>query len=137
MEIRGCRAPHRPRSRRKHAPATVDPVGAAELEAERDSIKQAIQSTVRSLKGAAMEDARDELERLGARRNEIEAQLAQIKNVKQADLRPVERVVEDALIVLAEDSRQLLALAGEPLRDAVNMLIPSLSVDMETKERSN
>lgn len=108
--------------------------GTAELEAERDSIKHAIQSTVRSLKGAALEDARDELERLGARRNEIEALLAQIKSVKQADLRPVEQVVEDALIVLVEDSRQLLTLAGEPLRDAVNMLIPSLSVDMATKK---
>jgi hypothetical protein len=70
---------------------------------------------------------------LGTRRNEIEARLAQIQNVQQKDLRPVEQVVEEALAILAEVSERLLTFSAEPLREAVNRLVPSLSVDMETK----
>jgi hypothetical protein len=113
--------------------AEQDAPGIAELEAERDEIKQVIQSTIRALKGAALKDVQEELERLGARRNEIEARLTQIQNVQQRDLRPVEQVVEEALAILAEESERLLTLSAEPLRDAVNRLILSLSVDMETK----
>ena len=38
------------------------------------------------------------------------------------------------MMVLAKESQRLLILSGEPLREAVNRLIPTLSVDMETKE---
>jgi hypothetical protein len=113
--------------------ASHDAPGVAELEAEREELKQAIQSTVRTLKGAALADAQEELERMGARRNEIEARLAQVRNVQQRDSRPAEQVVDEAIVVLAEDSQRLLTLAGEPLREAVNRLVPSLSVDMESK----
>ena len=114
--------------------AQQDAPGVAELESERDELKQQITATIRALKGAALADAQDELERMGARRNEIEARLAQIRNFQQKDLRTVEQVVEEALVVLAEESERLLTLSAEPLRDAVNRLIPSLSVDMYTKE---
>jgi hypothetical protein len=113
--------------------AAQDAPGVAELEAERDELKQLIQGTLRSLKGAALADAQEQLERWGDRRNEIEARLAQTRSVQQQDLRPVEQVVDEALAVLADDSRQLLMLSGEPLRDAVNQLVTSLTVDMETK----
>lgn len=109
-----------------------DAPGVAELETERDELKQQIQAALR-LKGAALADVRDELERMGARRNEIEARLSQIRSSEHCDLRPVEQVVEHTLTVLAEDSRSLLTLSGEPLREAVNRLIPNLSVDMESK----
>jgi hypothetical protein len=115
------------------AVAEQDAPGVAELEAEREELKQSIQSTIRALKGAALADAQQELERMGARRNDIEARLEQIKNVQQKDARPVEQVVDEALKVLAEDSQRLLTLSPEPLREAVNRLVPSLSVDMETK----
>ncbi|MEO8036290.1 MAG: hypothetical protein ABI837_17775, partial [Acidobacteriota bacterium] len=105
----------------------------AELEAERGELKQAILSTIRLLKGAALADAQEELERMGARRNEIEARLAEVAKVQQKDVRPVEQVVDEAIAVLAEDSQRLLKLSGEPLRTALNLLVPSLSVDMDTK----
>lgn len=113
--------------------AKQDAPGVTELIAERDALKQMIQNTVRALTGPALEDARVELERMGARRNEIEARLAEVKKSEQKDARPVEQVVEDALEVLAHDSQRLLQLSAEPLREAVNLLIPELSVDMETK----
>jgi hypothetical protein len=117
----------------QRARAAQDAPGVAELEAERDELKQAIRLTMQTLKGAALADAQEELERMGARRNEIEERLVQVRNVQQADSRSVEEVVEDALAVLKNDSRQLLKLAGEPLREALDRLVPSLSVDMETK----
>jgi hypothetical protein len=86
------------------------------------------------LKGAALADAQEELERMGARRNEIEARLAQVEDQQQKDTRSVEQVVEDALAVLAHESQRLLTLSGEPLREVVNQLVTSLSVDMETKD---
>jgi hypothetical protein len=113
--------------------AAQDAPGMAELEAERVDLKQSIQATIRTLKGAALADAQEELERMGARRNEIEARLAEVATVQQKDLRSVEQVVEEAIAVLAEESQRLLRLSGEPLREAVNRLVPTLSVDMETK----
>lgn len=116
----------------RHA-ADHDAPGAADLERERNELRAAIQSTVRALEGAALADAQDELERLGAQRNAVESKLARIRNVQPQDQRSVDQVVDDAVKVLAEDSRQLLTLASAPLRDAANRLIPSLSVDMATK----
>ena len=113
--------------------ADLDAPAVAELQAERDELKQIIQTTMRTLRGAALEDTREELERLGARRNEIEARLEQIKGAQHRDTRPVEQIVDEALAILMEDSRRLLSLTGEPLREAVNRLIPHLEVDMETK----
>jgi hypothetical protein len=49
-------------------------------------------------------------------------------------LRSVEQVVEDALVLPAAESQRLLTLSGEPLREAVNRLVTTVSVDMETKE---
>jgi hypothetical protein len=49
------------------------------------------------------------------------------------ELRPVETVIEEALHVLAKESRRLLTLPLEPLRDLVNRLITEATVDMETK----
>lgn len=114
--------------------AEKDVPDVAELEAERDELKQLIQGTLQSLKGAALADAQEQLTRWGSRRNEIEARLSQLRSVQDRDLRPIEHVVDDALAILAEDSRQLLTLAGEPLREAVNRLISTLTVDMESKE---
>jgi hypothetical protein len=106
----------------------------AQLRMERDELKQMIQATIRSLKGAALDEAQEELERMGARRNKIEAMLAQINQSQQPDSRPVEQVVEEAIAILANESRRLLTLSPEALREALNRLIPSLSVDMETKQ---
>jgi hypothetical protein len=47
----------------------------AELERERDETRLQIKAILASLKGAALEDAQDELTRLGARRNQIESVL--------------------------------------------------------------
>jgi hypothetical protein len=110
-----------------------DAEGVAELDAERDELQQLIQATVRTLRGAALADVQQELERMGERRNEVEARLAQVRGVQQKDLRPVEQVVDEALAVLADESERLLSLSAEPLREAVNKLVPSLSVDMENK----
>jgi hypothetical protein len=51
----------------QRARGAQDMPGVAELEAERDELKQAIRLTMQSLKGAALKEAQDELERMGAR----------------------------------------------------------------------
>ena len=43
------------------------------------------------------------LERMGARRNEIEARLAEVAKVQQRDVPTVEQAVDDAVAVLCED----------------------------------
>ncbi len=113
---------------------SIDAPSVAELKTEREELKHTIDFIVRTLKGAALEDARPELERMGNRRNEIETQLAEVSAQQRKDLRPVEQVVDEAIAILAEESQRLLTLSAEPLRDAVNRLIPNLSVDMATKE---
>jgi hypothetical protein len=75
--------------------AAADAPGVAELEAERDELKTLIRTTLRSLKGAALADAEQELARMGARRNEIEARLAELQGNQQIDVRPVDRVVTE------------------------------------------
>jgi hypothetical protein len=105
----------------------------AQLEKERDNLKVQITSVIRSLSGAALEDAQADLERLGSRRNQIEERLKQIKSAHQTDTRPAEEIVADAMAVIAEQRDQLASLSIEPLREALDRLVPSLSVDMETK----
>jgi hypothetical protein len=83
--------------------AVHDRPDVAQLEAERDELKQQITATVRALSGAALVDAEEELKRLGDRRNAIEAILAGLR-VEHKELRPVETVIEEALKVLAEDN---------------------------------
>lgn len=105
----------------------------AELEKERDNLKLQIASIIKSLSGAALKDAQDDLERLGNRRNAIEERLNQIKANHQIDARPVEEVVDHAMTVIADHRDQLAKLSIEPLREAIQKLVPSLTVDMETK----
>jgi hypothetical protein len=105
----------------------------AQLEAERDELRQQISATMQCLSGAALDDAKVELKRLGDRRNVPEERLAAFRTESKQELRPVETVIEEALQVLAEDSRRLLTLPLEPLRDLVNRLIAEATFDMETK----
>jgi hypothetical protein len=117
----------------QRAAALQDQPDVAELEAERDELRQQIQVTMQLLTGAALEDARGELKRLGDRRNAIEARLAACRSDHKQDMRPVETVIDDAIQTLAEDSHRLLTLPIEPLRGLVNRLIADATVDMETK----
>ena len=105
----------------------------AELEAERDDIRQRLNTMLRILKGPALEDAEDEVAGLVARRNAIEARLTTIRKDQNNELRPVETVVAEALQVLAEGSEQLLKLPIEPLRKLVDRFVGDATVDMETK----
>jgi hypothetical protein len=117
----------------QRAAALRDQPDVAELEAERDQLKERIRVTMQVLTGAALDDAREELQRLGARRNAIEARLAACRSEHRQDQRPVETVIEEALETLAEDSQRLLTLPVEPLRGLVNRLIADATVDMGTK----
>ena len=105
----------------------------ARLEAERHEIAQEIQTLITTLKGAALAGVADHLTTLGDRRNAIEGRLKAACSKREADLRPVQQVVEEAMQVIAEESRRLLTLPIEPLRDLVNRLILDATVDMETK----
>jgi ABC-type phosphate transport system auxiliary subunit len=51
----------------------------AQLEAERDELRQQISATMQCLSGPALEDAKAELRRLGDRRNALEARLAALR----------------------------------------------------------
>ena len=113
--------------------ALQDRPDVAELEKERDDVRLQITSVIRSLSGVALKDAQDDLERLGNRRNAIEERLNQIKAGHQIDARPIEEVVDDAMTLIAQQRGQLATLSIEPLREAIDKLVPSLSVDMETK----
>ncbi len=104
------------------------------LEAEREELKGQIDLTLESLTGAALADARPKLERLGARRNEIEARLTAARRKRKQDDQPVETLIDDAIKLLEERSHELLNLPIAPLRDLVNKLVLKVSVDMETKE---
>ena len=117
----------------QRAAALQDEPNVAELEAERDELKEQIETTVLTLKGAALADARVQLQRLGDRRNAIEGMLAAIRRKHQSDERPIETVVDEALQLLAEGGRRLLTLPIQPLRDLVDRLIADATVDMETK----
>ncbi|HEX8325138.1 MAG TPA: recombinase family protein [Tepidisphaeraceae bacterium] len=103
------------------------------LVAEAEEIDLQITTTVKALKGAALTAAADELDRLGKRRNTIEAQLKRARQTVATDQRPADQVVDHALAVLAGDSQQLLTLPVAPLRDLVLSYIVAAVVDMETK----
>lgn len=103
------------------------------LEAEAEELRAQITTTMRLLKGAALADAEEELARMGARRNVIEAELRQIKMATAVDQRPVDEVVDQAIAVLREDSGQLLNLPTAPLRDLIRTYVTNATVDMETK----
>ncbi|HEX8341429.1 MAG TPA: recombinase family protein [Tepidisphaeraceae bacterium] len=113
--------------------ATSDLPDVAALEAEAEEIGAQIGMTIRTLKGAALAEAEGELQRLGMRRNAIAAQLKRLKRDVVTDARPAEEVVEEAIAVLAEDSRRLLTLPVQPLRDLVQTFITEARVDMATK----
>jgi hypothetical protein len=117
----------------QRAAAVHDEPDVVELEAERDAVKAQINLMVRSLKGAALADLQDELQRLGARRNAIEARLAEIGSRSTRDARPVDEVVDAAVEVLKQDSRRLLTLPIEPLRELVSRMVIEAKVDMATK----
>lgn len=117
----------------QRASTVLDDSDQAQLEAERDEVTQQILATVRSLKGAALADAEEELKRLSDRRNAIEARLAALRSQHTKELKPVDDVVSEALTVLAEDSRRLLTLPIEPLRELTTRLIADATVNMETK----
>jgi hypothetical protein len=104
-----------------------------QLENERDQVKQQINTIVRCLTGTALADAQEELQRLGARRNAIEAKLQALKGRQIRDTRPVEVVVDEAIKALEEDRKQLLSLSIEPLRNLVDAMLIDAAVDMETK----
>jgi hypothetical protein len=104
-----------------------------QLEKERDEIKQQISTIVRCLTGTALADAQEELQRLGVRRNTIEAKLQALKGQQTRDTRPVEVVVDEAIKVLEQDRKRLLSLPIEPLRNLVDAMLIDAAVDMETK----
>jgi hypothetical protein len=104
-----------------------------QLESERDEVKQQISTIVRCLTGTALADAQEELQRLGARRNAIEAKLQALKGQQTRDTRTVDVVVEEAMKVLEHDRKRLLSLPIEPLRNLVDAMLIDAAVDMETK----
>jgi hypothetical protein len=104
-----------------------------QLENERDEVKQQISTIVRCLTGTALADAQEELQRLGARRNAIEAKLQALNGQQTRDTRPVDVVVEQAIKVLERDRKRLLSLPIEPLRNLVDAMLIDAAVDMETK----
>jgi hypothetical protein len=114
--------------------ALADAPDAAGLEAEVAGLKEQIGTVMRALTGAALADMETELQRLGTRRNAIEAQLKRVRQFATTNQRPATEVVEQAIAILADDGRQLLALPVQPLRDLVRQFVVSASVDMETKE---
>ena len=114
--------------------AVEDQPDVAALETEREELTARINLIVTSISGAALEEVRSELTRLGQRRNQIEAMLADLKGSKQQEKRSPEEVVEDAIRVLAEQTQSLATLPPVPLRELIRQLIIEPTVDMETKE---
>lgn len=110
-----------------------DETDVAQLEAERDELKQRINTMLRVLSGPALADAEPELKRLSDRRNAVEAHLNAVARDQASDLRPVDAIVADAVRMLAEESQTLLTLPIEPLRILIDRLIADAAVNMETK----
>ena len=103
------------------------------LEDEVKELDIQITATMAALKGAALKAAQAQLERLGKRRNAVEAQLSQIRKAVTIDQRSADDVLDDAISVLIHASGELLQLPIQPLRDVVAKVFVSAVVDMETK----
>jgi hypothetical protein len=115
---------------RQALPATDE--GLHALRKERAELTEQINMTIRCLTGAAMKDAQVELERMGRRRNEIEADIKRIERSAVVDHADTPEQVADRLIA---DMRtiDLHRLAPEAVRHLVDLLVDSATVDMATK----
>lgn len=105
----------------------------AQLKVERSELQQQISIILKSLKGAALAAQQPDLERLGDQVNAISARIDAAAHSQSRDVRSVEKVVEDAIIIISNEREALGKLASEPLRDLVNRLIMDAVVNMETK----
>jgi hypothetical protein len=115
------------------AAAERDNPDLAQLEAERDDLQHQITIILHSLKGAALVAQQPELERLGNRVNALATRIHAASTKDATDLRPVEKVVDDAMHVLQLKREALRTLPAQPLRDLVDRLVVDAVVDMATK----
>ena len=117
-------------SKRRYWAASTGVISSGKLTGRRGQRYGTAGELVRSGSGVARSAA---LTASGDRCDAIEARLAALRSQHAKEMRPVEEVIEEALNVLAEDSRRLLTLPVEAVRELVNHLIADATVDMETK----
>lgn len=105
-----------------------------ELLAERDALTAQIKMICQTLSGAALKDAKSQLDQLGRRRNEVEASIEQQKSSRDDNLvEPPETVVDRILTLMSDTAADLHRLAPEAVRMLVHEMVESATVNMATK----
>lgn len=116
---------------RRHADEAT--VATDALEREKAEVGAQIGMILGTLTGAARKVAQAQLDQLGRRCNQIEAELAERRRSRTSKQKKVDQVVEQVINRLQRLGDELERLSPEPLRRLLNELLLSARVDLATK----